>query len=300
MGQFTRDDISFDSEGDACAGWLYRPGGVENPPVVILCHGLGAVREMGLDAYAERFAEAGFAAMAFTYRHFGDSGGEPRQLLDIDEQLDDIAAALEYVRNLDGVDGTRVALWGSSFGGGHVMEAGARDADLKAVIAQCPFTDGTASGLTLGLVSTFKVTIASIADTIRGLRGGAPIYIGLAGKRGDAALMTAPDVVAGQERLIARLASHNNNVTARTALKTTFYRPGRSLKNVKAPTLVCVCENDTVAPAKPAIKFAKEASGTELQTYPIGHFDIYFDEHFEKAVADQIEFLERQLVPVRP
>ncbi|WP_238997054.1 hypothetical protein [Mycolicibacterium sp. CBMA 361] len=56
---FTRQDVSFASGKDTCAGWLYLPTGVAaSPPVVILGHGLGATREMRLDAFAERFAQA--------------------------------------------------------------------------------------------------------------------------------------------------------------------------------------------------------------------------------------------------
>ncbi|WP_310961349.1 hypothetical protein [Nocardioides terrisoli] len=65
------------------------PGGVVRPPVVILGHGLVATREMRLDAFAERFARAGIAAVGFPYRHFGDSTGKPRQLLSIKSQLVD-------------------------------------------------------------------------------------------------------------------------------------------------------------------------------------------------------------------
>ena len=82
-----------------CAGWLYLPDGVTAPPVVVLGHGLGATREMRLDAFAERFAQAGIAALAFTYRHFGDSGGTPRQLLSIKRQLADWDAALAHVQD---------------------------------------------------------------------------------------------------------------------------------------------------------------------------------------------------------
>ncbi len=86
---YTRHDVSFTSGEDTCAAWLYLPIGVTAPPVVILGHGLGATREMRLDAFAERFAQAGIAALAFTHRHFGDSGGQPRQLLSIKRQLAD-------------------------------------------------------------------------------------------------------------------------------------------------------------------------------------------------------------------
>jgi hypothetical protein len=47
---FTRLDVSFTSGEDTCAAWLYLPTGVTSPPVVILGHGLGATREMRLDA----------------------------------------------------------------------------------------------------------------------------------------------------------------------------------------------------------------------------------------------------------
>ncbi|NQE68913.1 putative 31.7 kDa protein in traX-finO intergenic region [Nocardia gamkensis] len=70
--------IEFDSHGVSCAGLLYRPTGGEAAPVVVLGHGLGGVKEMRLTAYAQRFAEAGFAALVFDYRYFGASGGEPR------------------------------------------------------------------------------------------------------------------------------------------------------------------------------------------------------------------------------
>ena len=96
---YTRHDVSFTSGEDTCAAWLYLPAGVASPPVVILGHGLGATREMRLDAFAERFAQAGIAALAFTYRHFGDSGGQPRQLLSIKRQLADWDAAIAWVKD---------------------------------------------------------------------------------------------------------------------------------------------------------------------------------------------------------
>jgi hypothetical protein len=53
--------------------------------------------------------------LLFDYRHFGASGGEPRQLLDISRQHADFHRALAYVRDLDWVDPERVGLFGSSF-----------------------------------------------------------------------------------------------------------------------------------------------------------------------------------------
>jgi fermentation-respiration switch protein FrsA (DUF1100 family) len=90
---------------------------------VVLGHGLGTVKEMRLDAYAERSAAAGYVCLVFDYPHFGSSGGEPRQLLDIKRQLDDWRAAVRFVRALEAVDADRVADFGSSFGGGQSPQA---------------------------------------------------------------------------------------------------------------------------------------------------------------------------------
>ena len=102
-----------------------------------MAHGLSAVRDQRLPAYAERFAAAGLGVLLFDYRHFGASGGEPRQLLDIGRQLADWRAAVAYARaRFD-----RVALFGSSFAGGHVLAVGT-DPGIAAVVSQCPMTDG--------------------------------------------------------------------------------------------------------------------------------------------------------------
>ncbi len=77
-------DVEFRSDDAICRGWLYLPQSAQPSPVIVMAHGLGAIREMRLDAYAERFAAAGYTCLVFDYRHFGASDGEPRQLLDID------------------------------------------------------------------------------------------------------------------------------------------------------------------------------------------------------------------------
>jgi pimeloyl-ACP methyl ester carboxylesterase len=292
-----RTDVRFDSHGDECGAWFYRPTGPGPFPVVVLCHGLGAVREMRLDANARAFAEAGIAALNFTYRNFGDSEGEPRQVLDIGKQRDDIASAVEFVKGLDDVDNERVALFGSSFGGGHVIAVAADRDDFAAVVAQCPFTDGQASGGTLGAVSTVKVGVYAAADGVSRLIGRGPVYAKLAGTRGDAAMMTAHDVVDGYFSLMPDGMERDNRVAGRIAIDILLQRPGRRMKDLQCPTLICACEKDTVAPYGPTAKYAAESPNVELKSYPVGHFDIYNGEAFEIASADQVEFLARVLKP---
>src|ERR687897_1311019 len=73
-----RSDIEFDAEGVTLRGWLYRPDDASGPlPTVVMAHGFSAVKEMYLDAYAERFADVGLNVLVFDNRNFGASDGTP-------------------------------------------------------------------------------------------------------------------------------------------------------------------------------------------------------------------------------
>jgi fermentation-respiration switch protein FrsA (DUF1100 family) len=294
---FTRYDVSFTSGEDSCAAWLYMPTGVSSPPVVILGHGLGATREMRLDAYAERFAQAGIAALAFTYRHFGDSGGQPRQLLSIKRQLADWDAAIDWVKNRRDVDGSRIAVWGSSFGGGHSITVASRHPELRAAVAQCPFTDGLASALALGPAGSLKALPVVVRDFASIVLRRHPAMIPLAGPPGSVALMNAPDALPGYEALLPPETTFRNEVAARFAPTGMTYRPGRAAKKVKFPILFCVSNTDSVTPPAQTLRYAHTAPRGEIKRYDAGHFDFYRGEPFEELVRDQLEFLTRQLQP---
>lgn len=201
-----RRDVTFASGADLCAAWLYAPADAREPrPLVIMGHGLGAVREMRLDAYAERFAAAGWSVLVFDYRHLGASGGYPRQLLDIGKQRADWHAALSFARSLPEVDNGRIALWGSSFGGGHVLQVASEDSEIAAVVAQCPFTDGPASfraRLRLSALSAVALAVAGILDTIGSRFGAKPILLPMAGASWMPAFVASPDALAGASALL--------------------------------------------------------------------------------------------------
>ncbi|MET0703109.1 MAG: alpha/beta hydrolase [Mycobacterium sp.] len=101
-------------------------------------HGLGATRELRLDAYARRFAQAGIAALAFTHRGFGESAEcrPPRQVLSLRRQIQNWEAALSYVKGQTAIDAARIGLWGSSFGGGHAITVARRHPELELTTRQ--------------------------------------------------------------------------------------------------------------------------------------------------------------------
>lgn len=300
-----RTDVTFDSWGERCAAWLYRPegetaaaAGAGGPgvPCVAMGHGFSAVREDRLDAFAERFASAGFAALVFDYRHFGASEGEPRQLLSIPRQLQDWAAAIAYARTLDGIDPERIAAWGTSFSGGHVLATAARDHRLAAAVAQAPYVDGVRQALSMPVGHALRLTAAALRDELQALRGEPPRYVPAVGPPGSLAVMTSPDAEAGIAAIVPEGSSWRNEVAARISWRTTAYRPGRHAERIVCPLLVTICEDDLVTPPGAAIAVARKAPRGELLRYPGGHFDIYVGATFERAVADQIAFLTEHLL----
>lgn len=291
-------DIAFTSASETCRGWLFEPSGstpAGPPPVIVMAHGLGAVKEMRLPAFAERFCAVGYACLVFDYRHFGASDGEPRQLLDIDRQQQDWAAAIAYARTLPQVDAQRVVLWGSSFSGGHVIHTAARDSRVAAAMVQCPFTDGIASLAATDPRTAVKITWLALRDLAAAARGAKPVMVPLAGPEKSAALLTAPDAMAGYHAMVPQGLDFNDQVAARVGLNILRYRPGREAARVCCPILFCICEKDSVAPARASLKYARRAPRGEIATYPVGHFDIYQGSGFEQVVARELEFLQRHL-----
>jgi len=291
-----REDVRFDSDGEQCAGWLYRPVEAGGPvPCIVLAHGFGALKEGRLDAFAERFAAAGYDALVFDYRHFGDSGGEPRQLISVPRQHADWEAAVAYARGLDCVDPDRVVLWGSSFSGGHVLWTAARDRRIAAVISQVPHTDGIATLRELKPVQAAKLTWAGIRDGLAALANRPAHYMPTVAPAGEFGAMTNDDAGRGYPAMYPEGFEWRNEVAARIMLSFATYSPGRDAKKVACPVLFLVGTEDHITPPAPAIRAARSTPRGELVTYPLSHFEIYLGEPFERAVTEQLEFLGRQV-----
>jgi dienelactone hydrolase len=297
-----RSDVAFDSAGLRCAAWLYRPiaaavqGSVASTPCVVMAHGWTGVREQRLDAYAERFAAAGLAVLVFDYRHFGESEGEPRELMSIRRQLEDWAAAIAYARALPGIDAERIALWGTSFSGGHVLAMAQRDHRVAAVVAQTPFIDGAKLLAFIGPRRALMLTREGLRDGLRALMRRPPHMIDAVGPPGSVAAMTSPDAEPGFRALDPEASTWRNRGTARVLLFVGNYRPGTKVGRISCPVLYCVADDDAVTPAKPALDAAERTPRAEVKRYPIGHFDIYVGAGFERAIADQVEFFVRTLL----
>jgi uncharacterized protein len=296
-----REDTAFNSAGLRCAAWLYRPQGAGDAaaPCVVMAHGFSAVRDQRLDAFAERFVAAGLACLVFDYRHFGDSEGQPRQLLAVRRQLGDWRSAVAFARGLPGIDPERIGLWGTSFSAGHVVVVAAGDPRVAAVVAQVPFSFGLSALRAEGRMQSVRLMGPALLDQLGAVARRPPRYVPAVGPPGALAAMTRPEAEPGFRAMTPAASGWVNRYAARLGLWVGWYRPFARLGRVRSPVLVVVGERDETTPAKPAIRAARRAPQAELVAYPIGHFEVYRGEWFERAVAVETEFLSRHLLAPR-
>ncbi|MFC4541367.1 alpha/beta hydrolase [Halosolutus amylolyticus] len=291
--------ISFSSSGTTCRGALYAPTGVDEPPIVVLAHGFGGERTWRLPAFARRFAERDVAALVFDYRTFGDSDGTPRNLISPRRHLEDWRAAVAHVRSRPDVDGNRIALWGTSFSGGHVVATAVRDPDISAIVAQVPFTDGLATTGALvrrGGASYVRGAIAGAArDLARATLGRGPYYVPIVGDPDAFAALNTPDAKPGFESIVPDDATFRNECPGRILATVPSYRPIAAADGVSCPSFVVEAAQDTIVPPWTVERLASKLDDVERLRLPVGHFDVYQGDVFERVVDRQIAFLERHL-----
>lgn len=164
-----KTDITIWSEGVRLSGNMFKPDDLaadEKRPAILMCHGWGGPKEHLNNTYAPFFCAAGFIVMTFDYRGWftsdarlvsidpqGDpvEGGELsiktrtiRDVVDPFDQIMDITACLDYLTGEEGVDADRIGIWGSSYGGGHVVMAAASDTRIKCMVSQVGAVGGSA------------------------------------------------------------------------------------------------------------------------------------------------------------
>ena len=293
-----RERVRFASGDTTCAAWHY-PG--TNGACVIMTGGLAVTKEPGTDLFARRFNDAGFAVLAFDFRRLGESGGQPRQVVRIREQLADWQAAIDYAPALPGVDPARLAIWSFSLSGGCVLHIAARNPRLGAAIAQTPNADIPAATRNAARyqrpLAFLRLTGRGVLDAIGGLAGRRPLLVPLVGEPGTVAVLTTPDSLDGARALNPDNAypDWQQSVAARSVLRLGFYRPGRQTSKVRCPLLVVVCDQDRSALAGPSVRAARRAPNAELVRLPGGHYEPFLGGH-EQAAEAELSFLRRHLL----
>lgn len=294
-------EIDFACGGDRCSAWHFAADGGAGDggrPVVVMAHGFGGTKDSGLEPFAARFAAAGIDVLAFDYRGFGSSEGQPRQSVSVRRQVEDYHCAVEAAKRLDGVDRRRIALWGASFSGGHVIRVGAQRSDIGAVISLTPLTSGVAvsraamaSGRPRALATSLRWTLTGVRSKVAVARGGTPTLMPLVSPVGGSGALALDGAYEGYLAIAGP--TWRNEIDSSVGLEVIGVRTAKAAKQLECPLLVQIADFDSYVPAESVAAMA-ERGRAQVHHYPCDHFDVWpGHDWFDRTAGDQVAFLDR-------
>ncbi|WP_330925903.1 alpha/beta hydrolase [Candidatus Sororendozoicomonas aggregata] len=285
-----RQNIAFLSHDQNISGHLYCPEKFKAPlPVVILCHTFCGVKDWLLPSYAIFFAQNGYAALTFDYRGFGQSQGESGRF-NTERQVEDILAAIDYIKCLDFIDADRIALWGSFFGGANAIVAAACDKRVKCLIAQLPFADGSqllTHTLTEADERRFYQTLARMQN--KKVTTGREMVVPISKVLTDSA---SADFYKEHREQFPSLGIKIPYLSTAEILS---LKPEQYIKDITAPILLVGAEHDAVNPAgaiKRLYDLAQEPKKLHTET-GAAHYEMYSGKCFLRCAKQQQAWLDQ-------
>ena len=130
--------VEFYSEGFKLQGDVYTPDDMapgEQRAAVLLCHGYTGVKDLYLPDNARVLNEAGYVAMAFDYKGWGQSEGVSPLRLAPHSRVSDVQAAMTFLGEQTEVDEDHIGIYGTSYGGATVTWTAAIDQRAKCVVS---------------------------------------------------------------------------------------------------------------------------------------------------------------------
>lgn len=131
------EKVNFKSEGFNLTGNLYFPTNFQENqtyPAIIVSGSWTTVKEQMAGLYAQKLAEQGFITLAFDFRNFGESEGEPRFYENPSLKKEDIKNAIDFLENHQSVDASKIGAFGVCAGSMYTLMAASEDSRIKSVV----------------------------------------------------------------------------------------------------------------------------------------------------------------------
>jgi uncharacterized protein len=167
------------------AGNLFLPKALATgtrKPAIVVGHPMGAVKEQSANLYATKMAESGFVAMSLDLSFWGESAGQPRNLVSPEIYAEDFSAAVDFLGTQPFVDPNRIGVIGVCGSGSFVISAAKIDSRMKAIATVSMYDMGAATRNALNHSQTVEQRKRIIAATAQQRQaefaGGATRYTG--------------------------------------------------------------------------------------------------------------------------
>jgi fermentation-respiration switch protein FrsA (DUF1100 family) len=285
--------VSFLSENSTIVGNFYLPkkGANEKVPGIILCHGFAGVKELLLPAYADKFAENGFAVLMFDYRGFGESEGEPGRLVPR-LQIEDIKNAITFLTTQPEIDKDRIGLWGTSYGGANAIVAASNDKRVKCLCVQLTFGDGErviTAGMSVEDIGRFKEMLAKMLQK--------------KAATGKEMMVPISKVLSDEQskkffQEYAANASLQIKIPYLTVFETMNHKPEAMLRSIAIPILIVGAEKDLVNPIAESHSLYQQANEPKelFVIKDATHFELYSGKYFTQAIEKELVWFKQYLL----
>ena len=293
-----RKDIAFSSKGLRCSGWLYVPDDLKKDaraPAIVMANGFTGVKEQVLPGYAALFADAGFVTLAFDYRYFGESEGEPRSQVFPLEMAEDVRNAITWVSDQPQVNSQRIGIWGASYGGALVLHVAKYDRRVKAVVSEVPAASSPEQRRAANPQAWDDMTRLLLEDRIARYKTGVVNYRKVVAPEGE------PCVVPGrepyEEYMGIRQPNWRNQVTLESLEKMREFDPASMIQMISPTALLfIVAEKEGFFPpdlVKAIYERAMEPKA--MSVLPVKHFEMYTEPWLTKSATMAIDWFKKYL-----
>ncbi len=291
--------VAFPSCGVTLRGVLLRPRVSEPIAAIAIAPGMSGVKEGSIMKFADRFASAGIAVLAYDNIKFGESDGEPRQEADPALQRRGYRDAITYLSLRSDIDKSRIGIFGTSYSGGHVLEVAAHDRRVKCVVTQIPAISGF-EAFRRAVRPDHRPAFLEMLDQDRERRfqGGEPAVIKAVSNVATDLCIMPGDAAYTYFMEQGRIASRwRNEVTLRSldlwrGIDNATYAPWVS----PTPLLMIIALDDELVPPDLSLDaFSRAREPKKLVMIPGDHFSPY-SEHFPHVSAEATEWFLRHLV----
>ncbi|MBD2124614.1 alpha/beta hydrolase [Trichocoleus sp. FACHB-262] len=184
--QVTMQRVTFKNQYDMqVVGNLFIPKtlnqNVKNPAIIV-GHPMGAVKEQSSNLYAQKLAEQGFVTLAIDLSFWGESEGNPRNLVAPEIYAEDFSAAVDFLGTRPFVDRERIGGLGICGSGSFVISAAKIDPRIKVVATVSMYDMGAAARNGLGKSVTAEqrqqMIVAAAEQRYVEFTGGETTYVG--------------------------------------------------------------------------------------------------------------------------
>ncbi|MBI3966522.1 MAG: alpha/beta fold hydrolase [Chloroflexi bacterium] len=297
--QYREREVSFYSEGNRIAAVLYEPAEQTRPgPGIVTCQGLNGIgRNYRFPQTCRAFATAGYTSLIFDFRGFGDSEGTPNRLWP-QEQLEDTRNALSFLETLPGVDSDRLGLWGTSYGGAHVVHAAGVDPRVKCVVSVVGIGNSERWLRGLRRYWEWRELLRRLdEDRRRRVVEGESEVVGLAEVMPSDPLTEKLKERPAELSPDAKQPGRTARMTLESVEKLIAYRPEDVVDRISPrPLLLIHTEDDVIVPVDESRKlFERAGEPKQLVVLPGHHYSVYLPPLYDEVTRLSLEWLQQHL-----